>query len=111
MPTTLNSIMAEVTSANEAAAERARAPKNREAYGGGAHLGAAAAAEMEEPPTRPEVVGWYVYGLCTYFVQVFLLPVLFPLMVAQRASPASEMPPPPAVTSVGVACHRNGTLL
>ncbi|ONK79713.1 uncharacterized protein A4U43_C01F9280 [Asparagus officinalis] len=111
MPTTLNSIMARSPAPTSgAAAERARArrtEKRTRRPGPPRSCGGGGDEERDEAGGRR----WYVYGLCTYFVQVFLLPVLFPLMVAQRASPASGMPPPRPSPSPAVACHRNGTLL
>ncbi|KAJ6810119.1 uncharacterized protein M6B38_157030 [Iris pallida] len=69
-------------------------------------------AMLEEPPTRLELFGWYVYGMCSYFVQCFLLPILFPLIVAQRATRHSELlQHQPAATFAGVACsHKDWTL-
>lgn len=114
MPTTLNSIMAEVHEEPQrggvVVVGGGVAPKAAAAAGfGGGGMGRG--EEMEDPPTRPEVMGWYVYGLCTYFVVTFLIPVLFPLIVAQRAAEESDMPPPPGVTSIGVVCHRNVSVL
>ncbi|XP_072967610.1 uncharacterized protein [Typha angustifolia] len=56
----------------------------------------------EEPPTRIELVGWYIYGLCSYFVLAVLVPVLFPLIISQIA-PSPDSPP---YTIKGVACSR-----
>lgn len=60
---------------------------------------------LEEPPTMLEWLGWYVYGVCSHFVLSFLLPILFPLMVAQRATRHTELlQQPPAATIDGGAC-------
>ncbi|RWW16621.1 hypothetical protein GW17_00019483 [Ensete ventricosum] len=56
----------------------------------------------EQTPEKMELVGWYVFGFCSYFVHEFLVPVLFPLMITQRAWPAFDLPPPPAHTPSGV---------
>ncbi|XP_008813158.2 uncharacterized protein LOC103723864 [Phoenix dactylifera] len=61
-------------------------------------------AKLEDPPRSLELVGWFVYGLCSYFVYTVLIPILFPLLIVQRASLTSDLPPPPAYTSRGVVC-------
>ncbi|XP_009383130.3 uncharacterized protein LOC103970944 [Musa acuminata AAA Group] len=61
---------------------------------------------VEAPPEKMELVGWYVFSFCSYFVHEFLVPVLFPLMITQRAWPAFDLPPAPAHTPSGVACSQ-----
>ncbi|KAJ1431116.1 MFS transporter superfamily [Sesbania bispinosa] len=47
----------------------------REAYNGYEEVG--------EKPSRFEVMGWYLYEFCFYFVQTVLIPVVFPLIISQ----------------------------
>lgn len=47
----------------------------REAYNGYEEVG--------EKPSRFEVLGWYLYEFCFYFVQTVLVPVVFPLIISQ----------------------------
>lgn len=47
----------------------------REAYNGYEEVG--------EKPSRFEVMGWYLYEFCSYFVQTVLIPVVFPLIISQ----------------------------
>ncbi|XP_010909418.1 uncharacterized protein [Elaeis guineensis] len=61
-------------------------------------------AKPQDPPREPGLVGWFVYGLSSYFVHTVLIPILFPLLVIQRAASTSDLPPLPAYTSRGVAC-------
>lgn len=42
--------------------------------------------DEEEKPGSVEVVGWYVYGFCTYFIHSVLIPIVFPLIIAQTVS-------------------------
>ncbi|WCJ29040.1 hypothetical protein M5689_010703 [Euphorbia peplus] len=42
-------------------------------------------------PTKGEVWGWYLYELCSYFIQNTLIPVLFPLIISQIL----KLPPTP----------------
>ena len=46
----------------------------------------------EEKPSKGEVLGWYMYGLCSYFVHTVLIPIVFPLIISQTVS---DPPPPP----------------
>ncbi|KAG6383087.1 hypothetical protein SASPL_157172 [Salvia splendens] len=43
-------------------------------------------AGVEEKPSKPEVLGWYMYGLCSYFVHTVLIPIVFPLIISQTVS-------------------------
>lgn len=47
---------------------------------------------IEEKPTKGEVLGWYLYGLCSYFVHTVLIPIVFPLIISQTVA---DPPPPP----------------
>lgn len=61
-------------------------------------------AKLEDPPRElGQLIGWFVYGLCSYFVHTVLIPILFPLLIIERAAPTSDLTPP-AHTSRGVAC-------
>ncbi|KAM0934483.1 putative MFS transporter superfamily [Dioscorea sansibarensis] len=68
-------------------------------------------AKVEDPPTTAELIGWYLYGLSTYFVQMVLVPVLFPLIVAQVASPTAGVPPSLTHTSRNIQCAKQEMLL
>ncbi|CAK9153269.1 unnamed protein product [Ilex paraguariensis] len=48
-------------------------------------------ARVLEKPTKGEVLGWYFYELCSYFILTVLIPILFPLIISQtiKASPES----------------------
>jgi len=39
--------------------------------------------EVGEKPSGFEVMGWYLYEFCFYFVQTVLVPVVFPLIISQ----------------------------
>lgn len=58
----------------------------------------------EEPPAMVELVGWYIYGFCSYFITHLLLPVLFPAIITQVAFPNSDFTPDPKYTLKGVTC-------
>ncbi|KAG2603794.1 uncharacterized protein LOC120669519 [Panicum virgatum] len=58
----------------------------------------------EEPPAMVELVGWYLYGFCSYFITHLLLPVLFPAIVTQVAFPSSDFTPDPKYTLKGATC-------
>ncbi|KAI3931177.1 hypothetical protein MKW92_050966 [Papaver armeniacum] len=40
----------------------------------------------EEFPTNFEIYTWYLYGLCSYFILTFVIPLLFPLIISQVVS-------------------------
>lgn len=42
--------------------------------------------QSQQKPSRAEELGWYLYGLCSYFIQTTLVPIIFPLIVAQIAT-------------------------
>ena len=60
-------------------------------------------AKLQNPPRELGLVGWFVYGLCSYFVHTVLIPILFPLLIIQRVAPTCDLQPP-AYTSRGVGC-------
>ncbi|KAJ0968020.1 hypothetical protein J5N97_024937 [Dioscorea zingiberensis] len=68
-------------------------------------------AMMEDPPTNAELIGWYLYGLCTYFIQTVLVPVLFPLIITQVASPTAGVSPSLTQTSRNIQCAKQEMLL
>lgn len=41
---------------------------------------------FEGKPTNVEVLLWYFYGLCSYFVHTVLIPIVFPLIISQTVS-------------------------
>ncbi|XP_073301787.1 uncharacterized protein [Primulina huaijiensis] len=45
---------------------------------------------IEEKPTRGEILIWYLYGLCSYFVHTVLIPIVFPLIISQTVPGAPE---------------------
>ncbi|CAI9771621.1 unnamed protein product [Fraxinus pennsylvanica] len=53
-----------------------RADENYEKY----------AAKHEEKPGKGEVLCWYLYGLCSFFVHTVLIPIEFPLIISQTVS-------------------------
>ena len=61
---------------HEAGIKIQRAKSAYEAYAG-----------HEEKPTKVEVLGWCFYGLCSYFIHTVLIPIVFPLIISQIASP------------------------
>ncbi|CAA2976296.1 major facilitator superfamily domain-containing [Olea europaea subsp. europaea] len=48
------------------------------------------AANLEEKPSKGEVLCWYLYGLCSYFVHTVLIPIVFPLIISQTVSTPHE---------------------
>jgi hypothetical protein len=58
----------------------------------------------EEPPAMVELVGWYLYGFCSYFITHLLLPVLFPAIVTQVAFPNSDFTPEAKYVLKGASC-------
>ncbi|XP_020147246.1 uncharacterized protein [Aegilops tauschii subsp. strangulata] len=58
----------------------------------------------EEPPAMVELVGWYLYGFCSFFITHLLLPVLFPAIVTQVAFPSSDFTPEAKYTVKGASC-------
>ncbi|EAY99395.1 hypothetical protein OsI_21365 [Oryza sativa Indica Group] len=58
----------------------------------------------EEPPAMVELVGWYLYGFCSYFITHLLLPVLFPAIITQVAFPASDFTPDNKYIVKGANC-------
>jgi hypothetical protein len=58
----------------------------------------------EEPPAMVELVGWYLYSFCSYFITHLLLPVLFPAIVTQVAFPNSDFTPESKYTIKGASC-------
>ncbi|KAK3037650.1 hypothetical protein RJ639_030427 [Escallonia herrerae] len=76
-----------------------RADENYKAYGG-----------YQDKPTKPEVFGWLLYGLCSYFIHTVLVPILFPLIISQ----AMHTPDPAhgwAINNKGLVCSRKGMQL
>ncbi|KAF8033535.1 hypothetical protein BT93_D2202 [Corymbia citriodora subsp. variegata] len=62
---------------------------------------------IEEKPSKVEVYSWYLYGLCSYFIQTILVPIVFPLLISQ----IFKRVPPPAQgwdrSFKGLACKQN----
>ncbi|KAL3635786.1 hypothetical protein CASFOL_020333 [Castilleja foliolosa] len=44
---------------------------------------AASLEAYEEKPTKCEILVWYLYELCSYFVHTVLIPIVFPLIISQ----------------------------
>ncbi|KAL2551146.1 uncharacterized protein Fot_12676 [Forsythia ovata] len=68
-------------------------------------------AGIEEKPTKSEVLGWYFYGLCSYFVHTVLIPIVFPLIISQTVSELSEPPQGWFKSYMGLECKQNQTQL
>ena len=68
--------MAETPDVHDAAVKITRAKEAYKAY-----------ARLEEEPTKGEVLGWCLYGLCSYFIQTVLIPIVFPLLISQIKVP------------------------
>ncbi|KAL3818307.1 hypothetical protein ACJIZ3_004212 [Penstemon smallii] len=47
--------------------------------------------EYEEKPTKGEVLLWYLYELCSYFVHTLLIPIVFPLIISQTVPKPTEL--------------------
>ncbi|OAY68513.1 hypothetical protein ACMD2_04437 [Ananas comosus] len=90
-----------------AGAERERRRKGGVGWCGGLRGGGRVGVGVvvaEDPPARIELVGWYAYAVCSFFVLAVLVPVLFPLIIAQIAS-SSDSPSTTATTTMrGVSC-------
>lgn len=39
--------------------------------------------DQEMKPTKVEVFGWHLYGMCSYFIHTVLIPIVFPLIISQ----------------------------
>uniref|UniRef100_A0A3Q7IMG8 Major facilitator superfamily (MFS) profile domain-containing protein n=1 Tax=Solanum lycopersicum TaxID=4081 RepID=A0A3Q7IMG8_SOLLC len=39
--------------------------------------------DQEMKPTKIEVFGWHLYGMCSYFIHTVLIPIVFPLIISQ----------------------------
>lgn len=68
-------------------------------------------AGVEEKPTKSEVLGWYFYGLCSYFVHTVLIPIVFPLIISQTAFDPPEPPQGWSKSYMGLECKPNQTRL
>ncbi|XP_050266208.1 uncharacterized protein LOC126709886 [Quercus robur] len=67
--------------------------------------------DEEEKPGNVEVVGWYMYDFCTYFIHSVLIPIVFPLIIAQTVS----WPPQPVqgwdMSPRGLVCREKESKL
>ncbi|XP_054792967.1 uncharacterized protein LOC129310350 [Prosopis cineraria] len=45
--------------------------------------------QEQEKPSKLELLAWYLYEFCSYFVQTVLIPVVFPLIISQL----QQLPP------------------
>lgn len=43
-------------------------------------------AEVEEKPNKVEILSWYFYELCSYFIHTVLIPIVFPLIISRVAN-------------------------
>ncbi|CAI9772072.1 unnamed protein product [Fraxinus pennsylvanica] len=68
-------------------------------------------AGVEEKPAKSEVLGWYFYGLCSYFVHTVLIPIVFPLIISQTVSDPPEPPQGWSKNYMGLKCKQNQTRL
>ncbi|CAN4076347.1 unnamed protein product [Withania somnifera] len=39
--------------------------------------------DQEMKPTKIEVFGWHLYGMCSYFIHTVLIPIVYPLIISQ----------------------------
>ncbi|XP_073135625.1 uncharacterized protein [Henckelia pumila] len=62
---------------------------------------------IEEKPTRGEVLVWYLYGLCSYFVHTVLIPIVFPLIISQTVPSAPEPDQGWLKSHKGLKCKQN----
>ncbi|KAI3418533.1 uncharacterized protein J3R85_013740 [Psidium guajava] len=66
---------------------------------------------IEEKPSKAEVYSWYLYELCSYFIQTALVPIVFPLVISQ----IFKRVPPPAQglgrSFGGLACKEQEMML
>ncbi|KAI3978331.1 hypothetical protein MKX01_013129 [Papaver californicum] len=46
--------------------------------------------DVRNLPTNFEIYTWYLYGLCSYFILTFVIPLLFPLIIGQVISSSSS---------------------
>ncbi|KAG8375160.1 hypothetical protein BUALT_Bualt10G0071500 [Buddleja alternifolia] len=67
-----------------------RAREVYKAYGG-----------IEDKPTKGEILVWYLYGLCSYFVHTVLIPIVFPLIISQT------VPSPPEPRNGWLKSHKD----
>ncbi|XP_047975213.1 uncharacterized protein LOC125217733 [Salvia hispanica] len=44
----------------------------------------------EEKPTNVEILLWYMYEFCSYFIHTVLIPIVFPLIISQTVSAPPE---------------------
>ncbi|KAJ9703143.1 hypothetical protein PVL29_004776 [Vitis rotundifolia] len=59
---------------------------------------------FEEEPTKLEVFTWYLYAMCSYFINTVLIPIVFPLFISEIRSDESETPSGFFKNSRGLTC-------
>ncbi|XP_042033829.1 uncharacterized protein LOC121780323 [Salvia splendens] len=84
--------MAEISSQQKEAAMATTTPDSHNVAAQDMYKAGGGGGGLEEKPSKAEVLGWYMYGLCSYFVHTVLIPIVFPLIISQTVS---DPPPPP----------------
>lgn len=47
-------------------------------------------AGFEEKPNKVEILSWYFYELCSHFIHLVLIPIVFPLIITQIGDAARD---------------------
>ncbi|KAI4343299.1 hypothetical protein MLD38_027825 [Melastoma candidum] len=48
---------------------------------------------IDDKPSRVEVIGWYLYEFCSYFIITVLIPIVFPLIISQTVGLPESVSP------------------
>lgn len=59
---------------------------------------------FEEAPAKMEVFTWYLYAMCSYFIQAVLIPIVFPLFISEIRS-HGNIPKESFKNSRGLTCY------
>ncbi|XP_051137784.1 uncharacterized protein LOC127256000 [Andrographis paniculata] len=65
----------------------------------------------DNKPTQCEILMWYLYGLCSYFVHTVLIPIVFPLIISQTVAHPPEPPQGWLVSHKGLKCRHSAMQL
>ena len=60
--------------------------------------------DFEEAPTKLEIFTWYLYSMCSYFIQAVLIPIVFPLFISEIRS-HGNIPNESFKNSRGLTCY------
>ncbi|KAL1556894.1 hypothetical protein AAHA92_12454 [Salvia divinorum] len=61
----------------------------------------------EEKPTNMEILLWYMYEFCSYFIHTVLVPIVFPLIISQTVSGLPEPKQGWFTSYKGLNCTKN----